>query len=162
MKTTNLFSDFLIDSEADFFDMENETNKMAFVEFFGKPVYLFLEDDQLQLLEINSPLYAYDKGTLVDIPAGLVSGRRQTGPDGELTPGDLLQLDWYTDAFIYDYHPHTWCLPNTFRRITNLELTLMGQEIQYTCKLYAFCNGFQKREYTWKKTGPLFKFSNEW
>lgn len=157
MKSTNLFSDFLLDSDADFFDMENETNPTAFVEFFSKPVYLILEDNQLLLLDIISPMYIYCKGILVDIPARLVSGRKQAGPDGELTPGDLVLLDWYTDAFAYCDHPQTWCLPKTFDRISNLELHLITPDIEYTCKLFAFCNGFQKREYSWKKITPIIR-----
>jgi len=155
MKSTNLFSDFLIDSNADFYDMEIDENKNAFVQFFKKPVYLTVEDNQLQLLEVFTPLFIYEKGTLVNHPAGLVSGRRTIDPASTLTPGDLVEMDWYTDEFIYDYHPQTWCLTDTFRRITDLELQLIGQNITYSCKLFAFYNGFQKREYSWKTTSPI-------
>lgn len=149
MKSTNLFSDFLINSEAFYFSMQSGTNCTAFVDFFGKTQYCVLEDNQIQLLEVETPMFAYDKGVLYALPDKLVSSRIQ-GVD--LTPGDLVQLDWYKDAFVYKYHPQTWCLPDTFKLLSNLDLELIGQSIRYRCKLVAIDGGFLKQEYMWKRT----------
>ena len=154
MKTTNLFADFLIDSNAQFYNIdfaENIENGHAFINFFLFPVYTYESDDQLSLLEIEAPVFYYNnEGKLFSKGMAPIHCRKRSGTDN-LSAGDFLYNDWTSDAFLYyNSDPYIWCSSRTFGIIKDLSIILTQGQIQYNCSLSLYATGYKKEAYSWK------------
>jgi hypothetical protein len=106
MLTNNLFADFLInDNRETVYSMLDFDNCDAYIAFFSGAVSVQV-GDQFSIAEIKAPLFGYNEK--LQIEKRDFTTMPYEDSTAEFSPGGMVLLDMYKDAF---YYMEGWALP---------------------------------------------------
>ncbi len=155
MHTNNAFADYLLnENRSHLYAMSDHEAAWAFVRFFHEPLIVFNEENQGMLARVESTTYLFELtargGDWSKMPAAAIPLIDRFMIDGkyslQTTAGGVVSSDWCSES---DAYGDEWCRSHTIEVLGQFEIYIEAGDYDYSIKLRARKEGFEKTEYGW-------------